>query len=154
MKYNEVVLPARPGEKENPGRPISDAKLNSPISGGAFRPRLDDVYKFNILDDEAKTYAEERDITGSEYTMVDIAANRNDDPSWIGLGQLTMLDADMKPVSPFAEQMRTYRTVKELLIALTNKSIKVVRMEEKEFIPYGQTARVKRQAPIFEFVEE
>lgn len=153
MQFNEVVMPARPGEKENPGRPISDAKLNSPLSGGAFRPRLDDVYEFNILDNENKTYAEERDITGSEYTMVDIAATRNEDPSWIGLGQLTMLDADMKPVSPFAAKMREYRTVKELLVALTNKKIKVVAMEEKEFIPYGQTARVKRQAPIFEFVD-
>ena len=153
MQFNEVVMPARPGEKDNPGRPISDAKLNSPLSGGAFRPRLDDEYVFDILDAENKTYAEERDITGSEYTTVDIAAHRNGDASWLGLGQLTMLDADMKPVSPFAEQMRQYRTVKELLVAITGKKVKVVAMEEKEFIPYGQTARVKRLAPIFEFVD-
>ena len=65
MKKSEVTLPALPNEKNQPTRPISDAKRNSPLSGGAFRPKDGDVFVFDIYDDDDTVYAVEQDIANS-----------------------------------------------------------------------------------------
>ena len=153
MKASEVTLPVLPNEKNNPARPISSAKLNSPVSGSAFAPKDGDVFVFDIYDEEGKVYAVEQDITNSTYTSVNVACHRNGKPSWLGQGQLVRLDADMKPTCPLCEQMRAIGTVGDLLEKIKGKKIKVVEMVEKEFTTFGTTTRVKRPTPVFEFVD-
>jgi hypothetical protein len=149
MKASEVTLPVLPNEKNNPARPISSAKLNSPVSGSAFAPKDGDVFVFDIYDEEGKVYAVEQDITNSTYTSVNVACHRNGKPSWLALGQLTRLDADMKPTCDFCAEMRTKSLVDDIFDTIKGKTLTVVSMVEKEFVPFGQTARVKRMTPEF-----
>lgn len=149
MKVSEVTLPALPNEKTNEVRPISDAKLNSPVTGNAFAPRANDKFEFNILDESGKVYAVEQDITGSDYTVVNIACHRNGKPSWLGLGQLTRLDADMKPTCDFCAEMRNMVTVDDILEHIKGRTLTVTEMVKKEFTPFGQTSRVERLTAVF-----
>lgn len=149
MKFSEVTLPALPNEKNNAARPISAAKLNSPVTGSAFAPRDKDVFVFDILDEAGKVYAVEQDITNSEYTVVNIACHRNGKPSWIGLGQLTRLDADMKPTCDFCAEMRGMVTVDDILEHIKGKTLTVSEMVSKEFTPFGSTNRTTKPTPVF-----
>lgn len=149
MKYSEVTLPALPNEKNNAARPISNAKLNSPVTGNAFAPRENDKFEFDILDENGKVYAVEQDITNSDYTVVNIACHRNGKPSWLGLGQLTRLDADMKPTCDFCAEMRNMVTVDDILEHIKGKTLSVTEMVKKEFTPFGSTNRVERLTAVF-----
>lgn len=148
MKKSEVTLPALPNEKNNPTRSLSNEKRNSPLSGGAFRPKDGDVFVFDIYDDDDTVYAVEQDITNSEYVTVNIACHRNGKPSWIGLGQLTLVDKDVKPTCALTEELRALSTVDDLLEKIKGRTIKVEKMVEKQFVPFGQTAAVTRPTPV------
>lgn len=148
MKKSEVTLPALPNEKNQPTRPISDAKRNSPLSGGAFRPKDGDVFVFDIYDDDDTVYAVEQDIANSEYVSVNIACHRNGKPSWIGLGQLTLVDKDVKPTCALTEELRALATVDDLLEKIKGQTIKVEKMVEKQFVPFGQTNAINRPTPV------
>lgn len=148
MKKSEVTLPSLPNEKNQPTRPISNAKRNSPLSGGAFRPKDGDVFVFDIYDDDDTVYAVEQDIANSEYVSVNIACNRNGKPSWIGLGQLTLVDKDVKPTCALTEELRALSTVDDLLEKIKGRTIKVEKMVNKEFVPFGQTNVINRPTPV------
>lgn len=148
MKKSEVTLPSLPNEKNNPARSLSSEKRNSPLSGGAFRPKDGDVFVFDIYDDDDTVYAVEQDITNSEYVTVNIACRRNGKPSWIGLGQLTLVDKDVKPTCALTEELRALATVDDLLEKIKGRTIKVQEMVDKQFVPFGQTAAVIRPTPV------
>lgn len=148
MKKSEVTLPSLPNEKNNPTRSLSSEKRNSPLSGGAFRPKDGDVFVFDIYDDDDTVYAVEQDITNSEYVTVNIACHRNGKPSWIGLGQLTLVDKDVKPTCALTEELRALATVDDLLEKIKGRTIKVQEMVDKQFVPFGQTAAVIRPTPV------
>lgn len=148
MKYSEVTLPSLPNEKNNPARKISDAKRNSPLSGGAFRPKDGDVFVFDIYDDEDKVYAVEQDIANTDYVTVNIACHRNGKVSWIGLSQLTLVDKDVNPTCDLTKELRALPTVDDLLDAIKGRTIKVSEMVQKSFVPFGQTNAVERPTPV------
>lgn len=151
MKYSEVTLPALPNEKNNPSRPISDAKRNAPLSGGAYRPKDGDVYVFDIYDEDGKVHAVEQDIANTDYVTVNIACHRNGKASWIGLSQLTLVDKDVQPTCELTKELRALSTVDDLLAKISGKTIKVSGMVNKSFVPFGQTAAVERPTPVLEW---
>jgi hypothetical protein len=148
MKKSEVTLPSLPNEKNNPTRSLSSEKRNSPLSGGAFRPKDGDVFVFDIYDDDDTVYAVEQDITNSEYVTVNIACHRNGKASWIGLGQLTLVDKDVKPTCALTEELRALATVDDLLEKIKGRTIKVQEMVDKQFVPFGQTNAIVRPTPV------
>ena len=152
MQFDVKNFPALPGEAQNPSRPVSNEKLLQPLSGNAFTPKLNDEFVFDVYDENGNVAAVEQDITNSTYVAVNIACTRNGKPSWLAQGQLVRLDADLKPTCPLCEELRAVGTVGDLLDKIKGRKIKVVKMEEKEFTTFGTTTRVKRQTPIFEWV--
>lgn len=149
MKKSEVNLPSLPNEKNNPARKLSDAKRNSPLTGGAFRPKDGDVFVFDIYEDEEdKVYAVEQDIDNTDYVTVNIACHRNGKESWIGLSQLTLVDKDVKPTCELTGELRALATVDDLLDKIKGRTIKVSGMEKKWFVPFGQTNAVERPTAI------
>lgn len=152
MQFDVKNFPALPGEAQNPSRPVSNEKLLQPLSGNAFTPKLNDEFVFDVYDENGNVAAVEQDITNSTYVAVNIACTRNGKPSWLAQGQLVRLDADLQPTCPLCAEMRAVGTVGDLLDKIKGKKIKVVKMEEKEFTTFGTTTRVKRQTPIFEWV--
>ena len=153
MQFDVKNFPALPGENQNPSRAISAEKLLQPLSGSAFAPRLNDVFVFDVYNEEGEVHAVEQDITNSTYVAVNIACTRNGKPSWLAQGQLVRLDADLKPTCAVCEELRTSGTVGDLLTKIKGKKLKVVEMVEKEFTTFGTTTRVKRQTPVFEWVD-
>ena len=149
MQFDVKNFPALPGESQNPTRPVSAEKLLQPLSGSAFAPRLGDEFVFDVYDENGNVAAVEQDITNSTYVAVNIACTRNGKPSWLALGQLTRLDADQKPTCDFCAEMRTKSLVDDIFDTIKGKTLTVVKMVEKEFVPFGQTARVKRMTPEF-----
>lgn len=152
MQFDVKQFPALPGENQNPTRPVSAEKLLQPLSGSAFAPRLNDEFIFDVYDANGDVAAVEQDITNSTYVAVNIACTRNGKPSWIGQGQLVRLDADMKPTCALCEELRAVGTVGDLLTKLKGKKLRVAEMVEKDFTTFGTTTRVKRQTPVFEWV--
>ena len=153
MQFDVKNFPALPGEAQNPSRPVSNEKLLQPLSGNAFTPKLNDEFVFDVYDENGNVAAVEQDITNSTYVAVNIACTRNGKPSWLAQGQLVRLDADLKPTCPLCEELRAVGTVGDLLDKIKGRKINVVKMEEKEFTTFGTTTRVKRQTPIFEWVD-
>lgn len=153
MEFDVKNFPALPNEAANPSRPVSNEKLLQPLSGSAFAPRENDVFVFDVYDKNGNVAAVEQDITNSTYVAVNIACTRNGKPSWIPQGQLVRLDADMKPTCPVCEELRNAGTVGDLLDKIKGKTLKVVKMETKEFTTFGTTTRVSRPTAIFEWVK-
>lgn len=152
MKHSEIILPALPGASVNPPREISQSKLSQPLSGGAYRPKLDDEFEFTVMNEEGtRPYAVEQDIANSEYTSTNIACMRNGKPSWISLGQFTQRDKDGKSYCPVCEELRSCTSVEDLLDKISGKKIKVTKMVNVEIMPFGQTIPVKQDRPYLEW---
>ena len=151
MDFNFNDFPALPYAEQNQPRPVSsETSAKSVVNGGAFAPKLNDVFTFPYLDDSGKVVAIEQDVTGTTNVSVTIACERNGEKNWIRLGELTRVDKDMVPTCEFTEMIRnTCPTIEDVQKYLVGKTLTVKEMKPKQFTIFGTTTVVNRLAPQF-----
>lgn len=150
MDFNFLDFPALPYAEQNAPREVSaETSAKSTVSSGAFAPKMNDVFTFPYIKD-GKVIAIEQDVTGTTNVSVTIACDRNGEKSWLRLGELTRVDANMQPTCAFVETVRNEcPTVEDVQKYLVGKTLKVVSMEPKEITLFGSTTRIKRLLPQF-----
>lgn len=149
MDFNFNDFPALPYAEQNQPREISaNTSARAVVGGGAFAPKLNDVFTFPYLDKDGKVIAVEQDVTGSTNVSVTIACDRNGEKSWIRLGELTRVDKDMNPTCDFTAKVRNEcPTVEDVQRYLVGKTLKVTAMAPKQFTLFGTTTVINRLAP-------
>lgn len=150
MDFNFLDFPALPYAEQNAPREVSEeTSARATVSSGAFAPKLNDVFTFPYVKD-GKVIAIEQDVTGTTNVSVTIACERNGEKSWLRLGELTRVDADMQPTCDFVAKVRNEcPTVGDIQAYLVGKTLKVPTMAPKEITLFGSTTRIKRLCPQF-----